>query len=156
MINVELASKTKMTHNEFKNFLEANASKIFNNSDYGYEQYSKDADSIEVLPFNLQSYNIPVEQQTVINNTFTEDTTGSQNEYMLKGFSQDEDDWYSITNKLNLKRVAGYYYSGYCYNTEFNMYMTYCEGDLYLHLFKTELEYSKAIKETIVYYENED
>lgn len=146
--------KIKMTNNEYQKFLKANADKIWNkNINYSYQDYCKDADNVEILPFDLSKYNLPKDIEKNINNCFSEDHYNKDNEYVLEGSAISEEQWYKITDKLNLKRVTGYYYSGYCYNNEFNFYMTYCEGDLYLHLFEDKESYKKSLEKTIKWYD---
>ena len=142
-----------MTNNDYKEFLKVNASRIWNDENYSYKDYCKDADNVEIIPFDLIKYNLSEDIEKNINNYFTNDYYNKDNEYILKGFSEFEDQWYKITDKLNLKREMGYYYTGYCHNDEFNFYMTYCEGDLYLHLFEDKESYKKSLEKTIKWYE---
>lgn len=149
-------AKLQMTHNEYLEFLRTNVSRIYNEKGYSHKRYLDEADNVEILPFNLSAFNLTEEIKTTINNIFTEETTSKNGEYMLKGFSQTESEWYKITDKLKLKRVMGYHYSGYCFNEELNIYMTYSEGDLFLKLFTSETDYKLSLKETIEWYENEN
>lgn len=143
----------KMTNNEYQLFLKSNASKLWTkNNNYGMKEYTKDSLSVEILPFDLEKYNLSTALEKIINSEFTEEFTNKDGELVLKGFTESEDNWYKITDQLNLKRSMGYYYSGYCNNEDFNFYMTYCEGDLYLYLFTSKEEYKKSLQRTIQWY----
>lgn len=146
--------RVKMTHNEYRGFLKLNANRIYKEEGYSYKHYCEDAANVDILPFELSEYNLPEEIVKTINNIFTEETTSSKGEYMLKGFAESEDEWYEISDKLNLQRVTGYFYSGYCYNNDLKFYMTYCEGTLYLKLFQSEEEYKESLKNTIEWYKS--
>ena len=147
--------KIKMTHNEYQEFLKKMASKIFSDKNYTYSDYLKDANSIEVLPFNLEKFNLTEDIEKCINVYFKEEYIDKDGIYSLKGFSESVDEWHRLTDKLGLKREMGYYYSGYCHNDNLNFYMTYCEGDLYLKLFDNKEIYKKSLNETIKWYEEE-
>lgn len=148
-------TKLKMTHNEYMEFVKRNISKVSNEQEpnYGYKQYLEDVNSVEVLPYDLSNFGLPENIERAINCIFTEEITGEDDEYTLKGFAESEKDWYKITDRLNLKRAMGYYYSGYCYSETHNMYMTYSEGDLYLKLFTNEHDYKSSLERTIKWYE---
>jgi hypothetical protein len=148
-------TKLKMTHNEYNEYSKKNLSRTYdkNEPSYGFNQYLEDVKNVEIIPYNLSDYNLPEEIEKAINGIFTEETTSKKGEYMLVGFSESRDDWHKITDRLGLKRTMGYYYSGYCYSENQNMYMTYSEGDLYLKLFKCKEDYDLSLQETIKFYE---
>lgn len=145
--------KLVMTNNEYQEYLKKNASRIYNEEGYTMKNYNEDADNVELLDFDLSMYNLPDDVKMAINSYFMEETTDRNDHRMFKGRSMSEGQWCRITYALKLKRVYGYYYSGYCYNNELKMYMTYCEGDLYLKIYENQEEYETRLQETIKWYE---
>ena len=62
-----------MTKNEYQEFLKANASRLWNDKSYTMKHYAEDADSVEILEFDLSMYNIPEVIKRWINVYFTEE-----------------------------------------------------------------------------------
>lgn len=145
----------RLTHNEYSEYAKKSLGRVYDKNEpaYGFNQYLEDVKNVEVIPYDLSEYNLPEEIEKAINSIFTEETTNEKGEYMLVGFSESVEDWRKITDRLGLKRTMGYYYSGYCHSENENMYMTYCEGDLYLKLFKNKEDYNKSLQEAIEFYE---
>lgn len=48
-----------MTHNEYKEYLKANASKLYNSNEYTMDDYMRDAESIKVIDYDLSKYQLP-------------------------------------------------------------------------------------------------
>lgn len=148
-------AELKMTHNKYKLFLKQNANRIYDkNDDYGFKEYKKDACSIEIIDFDLSDYNLPIEIEKYINIIFTEENTNEKGVLILKGFAINEDYLYKVINKLSLN-YKEYGHSGYGYNYDLKLYLTYTEGDLYLSLFKSTEEYNSSFKETVDWYKEE-
>ena len=148
--------KLRMTNNEYQEYIKGLASKVWTDENYTMKQYCEDCDNVEIIPFDLARFNLPSDIEENINIIFHSEYIAKDGVYTLKGFSHDEDEWYKFTYLLNLKRPMGYYYSGYCYNDEYNFYMDYCEGDLWLKLFTNREDYERSLAETIKWYEDEE
>lgn len=147
--------KLKMTHNEYQLLLKENANRIYDkNDDYGLKQYTEDADNVEIIGFDLSDYNLPKEIEKYINISFTKERKDRNGAYGLQGFACGEDDLYNTIVKLKLK-YKDYGYSGYGYNDDLKLYLTYTEGDLFLILFKTKEEYDSSFTEMVNWYKEE-
>lgn len=146
-------NKIKMDHNEYQKYLENNANRIYTDEKYGFKNYLEDANNVDILPYNLSNFNLSKELEKIININFDRETKDKNGHYMLKGFTNSEGEWYRLTDQMELKRTMGYYYSGYCYNSNYNMVMTYAEGDLYLKLFDNKKDYTQELEETIKWYD---
>lgn len=146
--------KLTMTHNQYYNFLKTSADRVLTDKNYTISNYLEDCDGIEVIPFDLSVYNLPKDIENVINNILTEETTNRNGHYMLKAFIADSDYLlYQIKEKLKFEKIIGNYYSGYCYNDELKMILTHNEGDLFLLLFASDVDYKRELQETIKWYE---
>lgn len=146
--------KLKMTHNEYREFLQDNSAKIWKKDfNYSMSDYAKDSKSVEILPFNLKKFNLSKDIEKIVNDNFTHEYINEDGEPVIKGFVNSEDGWYNLINKLNIKHVINNSYNGYCYNDENNFYMDYCECDVYLKLFTNKEEYKKSLDKTIKWYE---
>lgn len=130
----------KMTKNEYKKFLEANASRLYNDSSYSMQDYTRDADNVEIIPVDLSEFpQISPKTKELINILFDEEDHDRKNNYMLRGFTHHPD-----AEKAKLNLIYGVYadcYSFYAYNDTEMIIYTYCEGDTTLTLFNDPVKY---------------
>ena len=145
--------KLRMTNNEYQEYIEGLAGKLWTDENYTFKQYCEDCDNVDIIPFELDRFNLPQKFKDDINYIFTTDYIDKNGIYTLKGSSQYEEDWYKFTEMLDLKRATGYYYSGYSHNDEYGFYMEHCEGDIWLKLFENKADYEKSLNATIKWYE---
>lgn len=145
--------KRTMTKNEYKEFLKECANKYWTVPEYNKKEMDAELDAVEILPFDLQRFNLDPETEKWINLLFKEETTDRNGNYMLRGFT-----YYEREEVNHLNAHYGDYanaYSFYAYNDKENFIYTYCEGDTTLTLFETEEIYSKAKAETQQWYKEE-
>ncbi len=144
----------KMTHNEYIKFLEMNASRFYNDPGYTMSQYKKDADRVELLPFDLSNFpQILPETKTYINKLFETETTDRNNNYMLRGFTRHEYQEIKVLN-CNIGEHSTTY-SLYAFNDNEMLIYSYCEGDTTLTIFcDHELYQVEKVNTTNWYREN--
>ena len=132
----------KMTKNEYRDYAKECANRFWNESGYTYERYNTDLDAVEILPLELSKYNLKPEMEKWINALFTEETTDSRGNYLLRGYTQTP---WKETGLLSLG--YGDYSNGelsfWAYNINQRLIYTYCEGDTTLNLFETQEEFEK-------------
>lgn len=145
--------KQKMTHNEYVELTKKLANRVWSDKNYSLQQYNQDLDNIQILPYNLDIYKLPKDIQDSINKYFDNEVRQENDNLLLAGFSGSENIWFFITEKLQMKRISGYYYSGYCKNDDLKLIMTHTEGDLHLMICKDAEQYKKELEKTIKFYD---
>ena len=130
----------KMTKNEYKTFLESNASKLYNDPNYSMKDYKRDADNVEIIPVDLSEFpQISEKTKERINILFDEEYHDRRNNYMLRGSTHHPGQEVQHLN-LNYGDYADYY-SFYAYHDAEMLIYTYCEGDTTLTLFNDPVKY---------------
>lgn len=145
--------KRTMTKNEYQAFLKECVGKYWTVPGYNKKEMDDEFDAVEILPFDLQRFNLDPETEKWINILFNEETIDRNGNYMLRGFTCHE---MEEVNRLNVH--YGDYantYSFYAYNDKERLIYTYCEGDTTLTLFETAEAYAKAKQETHDWYKEE-
>lgn len=108
----------------------------------------------EILPLDLSGYSLSKDTGNLANKFFTEETTDKNNNYMLKGHAERGFIFLFAKNGLfRLHQVDGY--SAYAFSDEQMAIFTYCEGDIFLTLFKDKASYEKEKRSTEKYYAEE-
>lgn len=144
----------QMTKNEYKEFLKANAAKLYKESGYIMEQYNADADAVQIKPLDLSKYPL-LSAETIkwLNILFDEEDVDRKGNYMLRGFT-----YRSAAEVKALKCSYGDYTNGYsyfAYNDDECFIYTYCEGDTTLTLYPDKENYHKGYEETYNWYKEE-
>lgn len=142
---------TKMTRNEYKEYLKACANRMYTESGYTMKDYKTDADSIEIVPLDLSRFPaISEEHVKWINKLFDEEDVDRNGNYMLRGFTRQES---AEVNALGCS--FGDYancYSFFAYNKAERYIYTYCEGDTTLTIYPDAESYRKGYEETYAWY----
>lgn len=140
-----------MTHNEYKEYLKANASKLYNSNEYTMDDYMRDAESIKVIDYDLSKYQLPKNMQTIINKIFTTNEIDKNENELFRG-SYDLDNVYSLATSLECEIGYDGGYSGFYYNLQNKMVLDYAEGDVTLTICENEEDYIKCFQDTVEFY----
>jgi len=145
-----------MTHNEYSDFLKANASKVWTKDDYGMKEFDEDADRVDILPFDLSEYScLSKETALYINKYFTKEDTDRNGRRMFRGFVGDNTSaWELEKETLKIQSHFGFYYSGYGKNENEYIIYTWCEGDTTLTVFKNSVDFLNEVASCEEFYMN--
>lgn len=108
-------------------------------------------DEYEIEPLDLSSYALKEITKKIANEYFTEETTDSTGNYMLRGhWLSDMSYQFAYTCEFKLCVVDSY--SSYAYSDEQMVTFTYCEGDITLTPFADREKYEESKKSIINFY----
>ena len=62
--------KLRMTNNEYQEYIEGLASKLWTDENYTFKQYCEDCDNVDIIPFELDKFNLPQKFKDDINYNF--------------------------------------------------------------------------------------
>ena len=62
--------KLRMTNNEYQEYIKGLASKVWTDENYTFKQYCEDCDNVEIIPFDLTRFNLPLDIEENINIIF--------------------------------------------------------------------------------------
>lgn len=145
--------KVKMTHNEYHDFLAANASRLYTEEGYTMADYKRDADSVEVLSFDLAPYRDRLSDSAiqVINALLNTERTSRLGNLLLEGHG-DDDFIRLLAYKLDCDLVCDKFYNGFYKNDNALCVLEFCEGDVYLILCETEEAYRAEVASSNKFY----
>lgn len=141
----------KMTHNEYKDYLKANASKIYNVKGYTMDDYMKDANSIEIIDYDLSKYNLPQKIQAIVNKIFDTNEIDKSDNELFRG-SCSLENVYLLAKQLECESGYTGGYSGFYYNIDKKMMLEFAEGDVTLILCENKEKYNECLTNTIEFY----
>ncbi len=153
MSNNVVKPTKEMTHNQYQEFLKANASKLYTDSRYTLEDYKKDADSVVVLDFDLDKYDLADGMKRVVNRFFDTDDVSKQGNALFRGHLINDDYIGLIAKNLGCSSVSIGAYNGFYKSDENKCVLEFCEGDIFLVLCETEEAYRDEVASYYEFYE---
>ena len=149
--------KIQMIHNEFVEYMKANANRLYTEKGYTMEDYNRDYANVEVLPFDLSRFGLSFseEQLKVINLFFTEERVNRLGHTLLEGHLMNSSE-HMVANTLGFDMVTDRGYSGFGKCDENKCVFEFCEGDIYLVLCENMKEYHEELESHCKFYEVED
>lgn len=150
--------KVKMTHNEYLEFMKANANRLYAEKGYTMADYNRDCDSVEVQPYDLGRFGLDFseEQLRVINSYFTEERVNQRGHMLLEGHVISDGAEFRVADRLGIDIVADKGFSGFGKSDENKCVFEFCEGDIYLVLCETLKEYHEELESHCKHYGVED
>lgn len=138
--------KVKMTHNEFVEYMKANANRLYSEKGYTMAHYNQDCDNVEVLDYDLSRFQLDFseDQLRVINAYFTEETVSRLGNMRLVGHTLGSGE-YRVANTLGIDMLANGAYNGFGKSDENKCLFEFCEGDIYLILCENEEAYKAEL-----------
>ncbi len=153
----EVVAVREMTHNQYHEFLAANASRLYAEEGYTMADYKRDADSVEVLSFDLSAYQERLSDSAIqaINDLLNTERTSRLGNMLLEGHGSDEYVWL-LAKKLGCVLVCDNYYNGFYKNDKALCVMEFCEGDVSLILCGSEEAYRAEVERHNKFYQVEE
>ena len=149
----EVVAVREMTHNQYQEFLADNASRLYANEGYTIADFKRDADSVDVLSFDLTLYKERLSDSAIqaINDLLTRERTSRLGNLLLEGHG-DDDFIRLLAYKLDCDLVCDHYYNGFYKNDKSWCVMEFCEGDVYLILCPTVEAYRAEVESSNKFY----
>lgn len=144
--------KVEMTHNEYQEFLNNNANRLYTDSNYTIEDYARDAHNVVIKGFDLNKFPLTDEMKELINSMFKSDRISRMGNLLLDGFLPSNTGIYSLAATLGCKIVCDNGLSGFFRNDKERFLLKFCEGDLYLEICETDMDYKKALDSSCEFY----
>ena len=146
----------EMTHNQFRKFLEDNASRLYTDGHYTIEDYNRDADSVVILDYDLDRFHLSEDVQKIINRFFDTDEVNSLGHALFRGHLVNDNYIGPIANYLGCESVCLESYRGFYKSDANKCLFSYCEGDINLVLCENEKEYQEEVASYCNFYEIEN
>lgn len=146
--------KVRMTHNEFQEYMKANANKLYTHKDYTMADYNRDCDSVEVIPYDLERFGLlfSEEQLRLVNGYFTGERENSRGHKLLEGHVLRDGAEFTLMDRLGVDVVVDKGYSGFGINGDNRVLFEFCEGDIYLILCENMEEYCEELRAHCEFY----
>lgn len=144
--------KVEMTHNEYQEFLKNNASRFYTDSNYTMEDYNRDAENVIIKGFELNKFPLTDEMKELINSIFKSERVSRMDNLLLDGFLPSNTGIYSLAAALGCELVCDNGLNGFFRNDKERFLLEFCEGDLYLEICETDIDYKKALDSSCEFY----
>ena len=146
--------KKQMTHNEYMEYMKANANRLYTEKGYTMADYNRDCDSVEVLDYDLSRFGLSFseEQLRVVNSYFTEENVSRLGNTMLRGHVMREGAHHLLANTLGMDVVVDRFYNGFFKNDADRCLLGFCEGDITLTLCETAEAYKQELASSVEFY----
>ena len=116
------------------------------------DDYNRDADSVIILDFDLDKFELTDEVKCFINSAFSSDSVNKYGHMRLSGHSEHV---YAYADKLGCDCVTSGAYNGFFKNDENRLVFEFCEGDISLILCENEKEYRAELDSYYKFYDVE-
>lgn len=149
---MDSSKSIKMTKNEYNAFLEKNAERLHTEADYTLQDFKRDAESVQVLGFELSRFQLNEKDCGVINAMFeTEQSAGDR--ALFRGHVLESRFVNLIANTLSLKNICDKGHNGFFCSDEKRCVFEFCEGDISLSIYNSDFAYRVGLDEYNKFYE---
>ena len=142
----------KMTKNEYNEFLRKNAERLQTDADYNLQDFNRDADSAQVLGFNLDNFKFSDVERQIIDKMFDAEDRDKNGNLLLRGHVIDRSFVNMIANTLGCRCDCDKHYNGFYSNSDKYCILEFCEGDISLTICETSDAYYKACETYYTFY----
>ncbi len=146
-------TRKHMTHNEYSQYKKECAYKLSIDKDYTLDDFNRDFDSVEVIGYDLEKYNLSKDIEDVIN-CFTDRNDFKESSEAFYGHINLQNTW-GLAEKLNCVYGIPYKFSGYMRNNEDMIILNYAEGDISINVYTDKNQYNQDVIETHNFYDKE-
>ncbi|WP_279166709.1 hypothetical protein [Thomasclavelia cocleata] len=154
IIDKEKINMLQMTHNEFHEYQEKLASKIWNQElEYNVTDFINDTKKVHVIDYDLDKYNIPGEIKILINEYMKTNEVYENHETFFGRI--DLDNTHYMAKLFHCEYGIPFGYAGYYRNNDYMIIISYAEGDFNVSLYTDKKEYNNAVIKTHNFYETE-
>lgn len=138
-----------MTKNEYKKYCQDIVCKV------SAEEFYKMIESVKVLPFDFTFHpQLNKVTQKWINAVCDEENNLFGNGTLYTGLLINS--YWSLGQKMNLNAGVLESYSGFYYDDEQMLILSYCEGDIYIYVFSDEQLYKEELKRNYTWFSSDD
>lgn len=145
-----------MSHNQYQAFLQHNANRLYEDVSYTLEDYRRDADGVEVLPFCLEQFRLDASVQEFINQRFTSISYTASGDACLRCHLNSSIGVKLMADELGCESVCNQGFNGFYKKDKNRLILEFCEGDISLLICSSQKSYAAHLAEFNRFYEIED
>lgn len=142
-----------MSHNQYQAFLENNAKRMRFDESYTFDDYTRDAASVEVLPFRLEQFGLDEPSLSLINKRFSSIGYTNGGDACLQGRAHSSVSVRYLAEELGCELVCNQGFSGFYKNDKRGLILEFSDCDLLLVVCKTQRNYAAQLAELNDFYE---
>ena len=145
-----------MSHNQYQAFLQHNANRLCEDAGYTLEDYRRDAEGVELLPFRLEQFDLDSGVQDFINQRFTSISYTPAGDACLQCHVTSSVGSRFIADALGCELVCNQGFSGFYKNDRSRLLLEFCEGSVSLLICGSQKSYAAQLAEFNRFYEIEE
>lgn len=144
-----------MSKNEYQEYLNRNAERLHTDANYSLHDYNRDAESVQVLGFELDKFNLTENDCEIVNQMFESDSIDRLGNVCLYGHLLYNELVNAIADTLECTLVCDNGHNGFYKHDEKRCVLEFCEGDITLVLCETDKAYQEELDGFCEFYELE-
>lgn len=145
-----------MSHNQYQVFLQNNAKRLCEDKSYTAEDYRRDAEMVEVLPFQLERFGLDLELQEFINERFASISYTPAGDAFLRCHVGSNVSVNLMAQELGCDMVCNQGFNGFYKNDLSRFILEFSDGDVSLVICSSQKSYAAQLAEFNRFYEIED
>lgn len=136
-----------MSHNQYLAYMQHNANRLYADDSYSVEDYRRDADRVEVLPFRLERFKLDAFIEEYVNKRFTSISYTPEGDACLQCSITSSVGADFIAQALGCEAVCNQGYSGFFKNDTQRLILEFCEGEASLLICGSQKTYAAHLAE---------
>lgn len=145
-----------LSHNQYQAFLQNNATRLYEDVSYTLEDYRRDADGVEVMPFRLEQFGLSSDVQEFINKRFASISYTSTGDACLRCHVNSTVGVKFMADALGCDVVCNQEFNGFYKNDKNKFILEFCDGNVSLLICSSQKSYATQLAEFNQFYEIED
>ena len=140
-----------MTNNQYVKFLEDSVSRVYQkDSNYTFADYSRDADQVEIIPFEINSKNEKL--KALINGLCSTDEV-QKDCTVYRGHTPKDNIYFNLQDVGGFKDIEGGNFYSCAYQNESELTTaSYCEGDICIKVYNKKEAFENEVKRIEKFY----